>query len=613
MTNNKSISDFKFQIVRFFLVALLLLGIIRGSKVHAADFKADYQVQYDLTDFKETLAAKVRFNIKITNLKTEVYVNKFAIGFPKTFTIANLQSSDDRGQIEPKITSDEFNTKVEMEFSNPNIGRDSVNNFYLNFDQSNLFQLNGKVWEVVLPVIENRQDGNYQIVVILPEKGDRKISIAKPKPSSIVENKIIWDNPTEKTIYAVFGDYQVYKTELVYHLKNYEVIPVVTEVTFPPDTLYQKTFIDSVNPPPTTSYQDNDGNLFGKYLLKPLETKTITYKGFVEVFPSARSEIKPIINQQIEIQKNFLLTSQKYWKIDKLDKIVNLTSPRDIYDFTVKNLKYNYQKVIANNIRLGANQVLINPDQAVCLEFTDLFVGISREKGIMAREVEGFGFSFDPKLQPLSLVSDVLHAWPEYYDENLRLWIPLDPTWENTSGIDYFTSFDMNHIVFAIHGKKSDYPLPAGMYKIDDSKDISIKATVEEPVEKKSVSLKNLKIIPKIFENRSYQGEFTIKNDSNVYLLDVPIHINSDNLKIDNAKTSILSLAPYEIKQINFKYQSQPQKSKGKFSVDVFGQKLIEESIVVIPSIFLIILSTTGSLIILLVLISTVKYIKSRR
>ena len=297
MTNNKSISDFKFQIVRFFLVALLLLGIIRGSKVHAADFKADYQVQYDLTDFKETLAAKVRFNIKITNLKTEVYVNKFAIGFPKTFTIANLQSSDDRGQIEPKITSDEFNTKVEMEFSNPNIGRDSVNNFYLNFDQSNLFQLNGKVWEVVLPVIENRQDGNYQIVVILPEKGDRKISIAKPKPSSIVENKIIWDNPTEKTIYAVFGDYQVYKTELVYHLKNYEVIPVVTEVTFPPDTLYQKTFIDSVNPPPTTSYQDNDGNLFGKYLLKPLETKTITYKGFVEVFPSARSEIKPIINQ----------------------------------------------------------------------------------------------------------------------------------------------------------------------------------------------------------------------------------------------------------------------------------------------------------------------------
>ncbi|PIP14879.1 hypothetical protein COX47_02840, partial [Candidatus Roizmanbacteria bacterium CG23_combo_of_CG06-09_8_20_14_all_35_49] len=80
-----------------------------------------------------------------------------------------------------------------------------------------------------------------------------------------------------------------------------------------------------------------------------------------------------------------------------------------------------------------------------------------------------------------------LHAWPEYYDSKSELWKPIDPTWENTSGIDYLSSFDLNHIVFVIHGKKPDYPLPAGMYKIDNSQDISIKPAASYPEEKKEV------------------------------------------------------------------------------------------------------------------------------
>ena len=88
------------------------------------------------------------------------------------------------------------------------------------------------------------------------------------------------------------------------------------------------------------------------------------------------------------------------------------------------------------------------------MEFTDLFIAIAREKGIYSREIQGYGFSLDQKLQPLSLSSDILHAWPEYYDTKTESWIAVDPTWENTSGINYFSSFDLNHIVFVIHGKK---------------------------------------------------------------------------------------------------------------------------------------------------------------
>lgn len=574
-------------IIRSLVVALLLLRMTAG-RVFAADFKTDYQVEYDLSEFKEKLTSKVKFNIKITNLKGDVYVNKFAISFPKSFTTSNLQSSDDHGLIAPKIITDESNTKVEMEFSNPNVGRDTVNNFYLNFDQSNLFQINGKVWEVVLPVIENKEGGSYKVIVSLPQDGDKKISIAKPRPNIISGNQIIWDNPTEKTIYAVFGETQIYKAELIYHLKNTEVFPVITEVAFPPDSLYQKIFIQSISPEPSNVYQDSDGNYLGKYFLKPLESKTITFRSYIQVFSTSRDEVKDVIEQIVQTQKNYLLSSQKYWMINNLKKIDGLTNAKDIYNFTVNSLKYNYQKINSNNSRLGADGVLSRPDQAVCLEFTDLFVGASREKGIMAREIEGYGFSFDPKLQPLSLVSDVLHAWPEYYNEKAGLWVPVDPTWENTSGIDYFSSFDLNHIVFAIHGKKSDYPLPVGMYKVGGSKDISIKATLDDPIEKKSISVKGFSLPLRITDRKNYSGKFIIKNNSNIYLWKIPVDIKGKNLKINKEKTKILSLAPYEEKTVEFNYavDKKNKNNEAQVLILVFDKEIDSRKLIIIPQLY---------------------------
>jgi len=559
-----------------------------AGRVFAADFKTDYQVEYDLSEFKEKLTSKVKFNIKITNLKGDVYVNKFAISFPKSFTTSNLQSSDDHGLIAPKIITDESNTKVEMEFSNPNVGRDTVNNFYLNFDQSNLFQINGKVWEVVLPVIENKEGGSYKVIVSLPQDGDKKISIAKPRPNIISGNQIIWDNPTEKTIYAVFGEIQIYKAELIYHLKNTEVFPVITEVAFPPDSLYQKIFIQSISPEPSNVYQDSDGNYLGKYFLKPLESKTITFRSYIQVFSTSRDEVKDVIEQIVQTQKNYLLSSQKYWMINNLKKIDGLTNAKDIYNFTVNSLKYNYQKINSNNSRLGADGVLSRPDQAVCLEFTDFFVGASREKGIMAREIEGYGFSFDPRLQPLSLVSDVLHAWPEYYNEKAGLWVPVDPTWENTSGIDYFSSFDLNHIVFAIHGKKSDYPLPVGMYKVGGSKDISIKATLDDPIEKKSISVKGFSLPLRITDRKNYSGKFIIKNNSNIYLWKIPVDIKGKNLKINKEKTKILSLAPYEEKTVEFNYavDKKNKNNEAQVLILVFDKEIDSRKLIIIPQLY---------------------------
>ncbi|PIP63550.1 hypothetical protein COW97_01880, partial [Candidatus Roizmanbacteria bacterium CG22_combo_CG10-13_8_21_14_all_34_12] len=373
----------KFLFKYFFI--LLLSSIIfhlSSITVLAVDFKTDYQVEYNLSQSQNNLNSQVNFKIKIVNLKTEVFVSKFAISFPNTFSINNLKTSDDNGYITPKIVTDEEKTKIELEFSNPAIGKDSVNTFFLNFDQANLFKVNGKVWEVVLPVIENTQNESYTVTVNLPETTNKKISISKPKPNLVTGNKIIWNNPKTKTIYAVFGDSQIYQTELTYHLKNDQIYPVSTEIAFPPETANQKFFLQSINPPPESVRLDEDGNYLGKYFFKPLETKTIIYKSLIEVYSRARDEVTPYFRTAINQQKNYLLTAKKYWQIGQIDKIKNITQPEEIYNFVTNTLKYDYNKINSQNKRLGADVVLANTNQAVCMEFTDLFIAIAREKGI---------------------------------------------------------------------------------------------------------------------------------------------------------------------------------------------------------------------------------------
>jgi len=541
----------------FFKLILLIFFnfFLLTNFVYASDFKTDYYVDYNLKNFKQELIAKVKFNIKITNLKSDVYVSKFSISFPDSFAIKNIKVSDDFGEITPQVFYDKDQIKIEMKFSNPNIGKETVNNFYLSFDQSNLFKVNGNIWEVGLPTVENKTDGIYQIKVILPLDSDKKISIAKPKPSSIVNNEIYWLNPKEKTIYAVFGDNQIYQTELIYNLRNQEVYPVFQEVAFPPETLYQKVFVDSISPIPEMVYQDTDGNYLARYSLKPLESKKIIFKGFIQVFTKPQEKMIDYSRDLFLNQKNYLLSQQSYWTIKSLDKIKELNSVESIYRFVVNSLSYDYQKLkSSNNLRLGAEKTLINPTRAVCLEFTDLFVGLAREKGIFSREIEGYGFSFDPKLQPLSLASDVLHAWPEYYNQDLGIWQPVDPTWENTSGIDYFSSFDLNHIVFAIHGKKSDYPYPAGTYKTENSKDIFIKSIEKIPTEKKQLTVLKFDLSSSIFKNKTYQGKIQIKNKSNVYLFKIPLEIKTDNLDVIPSKKVFQSLAPYQEEEFSFQY-----------------------------------------------------------
>ena len=560
------------------LIALLFTSFVFVKNSFAQEFKSDYKVDYFLKKEGEAIDTEVRFAIKITNLENDVYVSKFALAFPKSFIISDLTALDDKGNINPVISEEANKAKIELEFSNPETGKGTQNNFFLNFKQKNLFKINGNVWEVVLPTVSTKENEKYQVVVHLPEGTDKKISIAKPRPDLIQGNSIYWNDSKAKTIYAVFGESQIYKTKLVYNLKNSRLTPVYTDIAFPPDTINQKVFVDSVSEAPATVFQDEDGNFLARYNLKPKESKKIVLTGFVEVFSQYRSELKRVDSDRLTTQRKYLFNESKYWKINSPNAFSNIKSPNEIYNYLVTNFKYDYSRVNKSIERLGADNALRNPAKAVCTEFSDSFVAIAREKGIMAREIQGYGFSQDALLRPLSLIADLLHSWPQYYDENKQLWISVDPTWENTSGIDYFTSLDLNHIVFAIHGKKPDYPLPAGAYKFEDTKDVEIEPVKETPQERKKTSLGGLRISKSTDKNRTYMGKFWVRNEGNVYIYNLPIQIQGKNLAITEPNGIITSLAPFEKKELEFGYQVFNTKGEPQITISTpYGESLTKQ------------------------------------
>ncbi|MBM4402559.1 MAG: hypothetical protein FJ044_04925 [Candidatus Cloacimonetes bacterium] len=59
-------------------------------------------------------------------------------------------------------------------------------------------------------------------------------------------------------------------------------------------------------------------------------------------------------------------------------------------------------------------------------------------------------------------------------------WVNIDPTWGATTGIDYFSKFDTNHLAFVIKGIDSERPYPAGPYKIEEGKENDVQVSFAE-------------------------------------------------------------------------------------------------------------------------------------
>ncbi len=460
----------------FFLLFFLSLTLFFTKSVFASsNFSTDYNVIYTVGKNSVT---HVNLNIIVTNLSSQYYTPSYEIqsGFKN---ITNLKASDENGELSPNITANDKGTSIQVSFNQRVVGIGNKHNLNISFDTDEVAENLNHVWEINVPGLSEKSDfSSFNATVVYPSE------LGKPsyiKPAVYTQNysgnRLTFNKDQLGTsgISITFGSYQIYSFDLIYHLENTNLFPVKTEIALPPSTNYQDVIIDSIGPKPTNVITDADGNWLAQYFLSPSQRINVEVKGKAKIYLVPKTE--PLSSSEIS---NYI-KPQPYWesnnsKIKSLAK--ELKTPDAIYNYVVTHLNYDFSRVSTNEPRLGAVGVLNSPGSAVCLEFTDLFIAISRAAGIPAREIDGFAYTKNTQQRPLSLVSDILHAWPQYYDFGKKEWISVDPTWGNTTGgVDYFNVLDFDHFAFVVKGLNSSYPVPAGGYKFSrdkNSKDVNV-------------------------------------------------------------------------------------------------------------------------------------------
>jgi len=507
--------------VKKLLLVVLMLGwwLVSAPRLMAAsEFETSYSSIYQVGMDGVT---QVVLDISLENKISNVYADRFSLSVGFT-DIRNVRVKDAVGLIEPEIVVTDNQTIIRFMFIDKVVGKGKVNRFSVSYETQDIAIKNGSIWEVNIPQLEADKEISSQKVTLIVPSVFGEPAFITPKPDKATNNPPAANTSNSygfealtlgnRAISAVFGTEQYMRFNLIYHLENNSPVKQGAEIAIPPDTDYQKMVYESIRPEPENVLIDKDGNWLAQYTLLPGQKLDVSTTGVVKIsFNSDGS----ILNQDMW---ETYLSSSGYWQVDNAQVQAladKLGSAKSVYDYVTDYLSYDYNKVLTGGGRVGALAALNTPETAICTEFTDLFVTLARAAGIPARELEGYAFTSNDKLRPLSLTQDILHAWPEYYDLQTRRWIQIDPTWgDTTGGVDYFNKLDLNHFVFVIHGSDPVNPLPAGAYKTEVTSNKDVKVIASDPVVMPSEDL----MFEAVYKRNWWKGliELTVKNQGMV-------------------------------------------------------------------------------------------------
>lgn len=573
----------KFKCKLVFLIFFTIFAFLPKQKLHAAqDFELNSSVSYLVTQEGKTF---VQHQINFTNKTENLFVTQYQITLGST-RLTDIWAKDNLQNLEPEVKTGNNTTTIILNLKQKAIGLNRSYNLQLGYEDRDITTKTGRVWEVNIPKPNDIEKFNtYTTELIVPSSFETPVQVV-PNPTSSVKrnlnNTYIFNKSSlaKRGITALFGTNQAFSFDLRYTLRNDNPIRNNISIALPPDTAYQKLFYHDIKPVPDEIISDADGNWIANYNLNSGQKIEVKAIGSVVISLSPNTTVfqqDPSLDQY--------LTSQEPWQTDD-PEIINLANKlktaENIYNFIVDHLDYNYDRVEKNSKRLGAKQALANPELSICMEFTDLFVALSRAAGIPARELNGFAFTQNSKLRPLSLKQDILHAWPEYFDKERETWIPVDPTWaKTTQGIDYFSKFDLNHFVFVIHGTSSTTPYPVGFYKLDDTvgKDVNVEPLEDLPTPKIDLDVK-VDVHDSTFSLLNSNVTVSIANKGTSALYNKELNIRSEDFDILSPnKIQIPILIPYskQTLPLSIKFKNFPKPKSGRILLEIAEQTYEKE------------------------------------
>lgn len=573
----------------------------------AQSYSSDYRIYYEQSK-NESLATHAIYEITLTNNQNDTYVDNYRISFPTIFPIINISAHDRYGAITPQLITDKNLITMQFALHESAVGKGKSNTLTIEFDHKNTVDSYGLVTEYLIPVIAPSNGSHFSYSVQIPD-GYTKLSKADPKPDRIEQGVALWKDPQTRFISLSFSDTQYYNLHLNYHLSNVEGRYVTTEIALPPDTGYQKTLIDHIEPLPDSVHRDIDGNLMAVYTLKPHADPIVQVNAHLLLTRAPRAEVVAEENRALREQSSYLLNPNTLWNIGNTE--TRFDNPQKIFEFVSKKLTYAKEDISPSHKRQGAFMTLQDQTNALCTEFSDSFIAIARKERVYARELQGYAYNHGVEIQPLNLNNVLLHSWQEYYDHDQRRWIQVDATWQNTSGVDYFTNLDLNHLVFVRHGKEETYPLPSGMYRgasnQDSSQDVVVEPTATQPKEHKELRVVGARVEKSIVDGKMYRGSITIRNEGNGYRYNLGLKLKSNNLVFSNVSSvTIPVLAPMEQTTVEFDYNTSSvifEPRKTSLTVQLDNQSLITYPISVTPRSYTTTVTLSGIVLLVLVMI----------
>ncbi len=554
---------------RLYILAIFFVfistSIINAHKAMAIEgFSMERSVEYVASD-SPTMTVIER--IKVTNKTNLQYLEGIKIATPVPRPHHISANYDDGEKINHSVSSKDVSSKgidysiavIDLEFPKVIVGLDQSWNFELKYQTEDLIESRGQAKVVYIPAVSgDSQSGQQKVRLTVPDSfGNPHAFGIKPVAEELSDinkknsSKSYYFNSVDlanNSIGVVFGDSTIYQFTINYPLKNDGLFDTTLTITLPPDSSSQKVYISSLNPQPISTRLDEEGNILAEYRVKKgtslnVEAKLVALINYIEYDFSKVGTTKDIPSKIFDLYTK----PTKYWNSDDVNiknqakKIIGneksiVKQVQLIQQFSVSHLSYNLEK-IKYNIRQGGKAALANPNNAVCLEYSDLTISLLRAIGLPARMPVGYAYSNN--LKSSNSVADSLHSWVEVYMPNLG-WVNLDPTWAEK--FDNFGHSDLDHLTFALWGKNDSLPTAIMDKNIDlnyQYENTTITLTDKVRI---SDSRANGSYVKKlIFPGISWQKVTVLASSSE----------SADNFfvsfgKLSNKKTTLGSLAPLQ-------------------------------------------------------------------
>jgi hypothetical protein len=497
----------------------LFLFLYSSTKTSAvSDFTTSFNSVYTIGEGGET---NVTHTISLKNNLAHIYATSYTIATSGE-NLKNITTSDESGLITSTNTVQNGITNIQLIINHPAIGKDQIKTLTISYQTDDVVEQIGDTTTINIPRLARANEAeSYTRVVKVKGVGGLPQLIYPPQTTSVPEGDYsvyTFEGHQTDSLTLLFGKNVTYKLDLTYELKNKELSSRDSELALPPDTPYQHIILKSLTPEPHEIKLDQDGNWLARYSLKAQEKIQVKAEVYATVYPQP-SLFDPSSTALLKTH------GSKYWDTSSstVTRIAEqLKTPENIYGYITSNFTYNYAGSTSGSPRKGAENALISPTNVLCTEYTDSFVSLARTLGYPSREINGYGYTKNSTLQPQNLSTDILHSWPEYYDQTKKTWISVDPTWGNTTGgIDYFNKLDFSHITFVRHGQEDSYPLPAGSYKSNPSdKFVLVEVAQTIPAEDLKYQVKK--------EGKRIQ----VINQGNVALINQKIDVDKESITV---------------------------------------------------------------------------------